>query len=204
VAAEELALLVDSGDNGVMTWMVNTAEATASWLAETTEGKDSIGVVGGIDRVSIASWMAETALASHCGWQSVGVASWVAETAKAMTSWVAEGKDSIDVALWVAETALALHCGRRRQCWHCVVGGREKGGDGVMGGGGQRQHQHCIVGGRDSVGVASWAAETASALHCGWQRGHWPCVVGGGDNVGVVLWAAETALASGRGWRRQR
>ncbi len=86
-AAEEPVLLVDSGDIGVVAWMANTAEATALWLAETGEGKDSVGV---------ALWVVETALALHCGQQrqrqrrvmggrdSIGVASWVEETAEAM------------------------------------------------------------------------------------------------------------------------
>ncbi len=86
-AAEETVSLVDSGDDGVMAWMANTAEATASWLAETAEGKDSIGV---------ASWVVEIASASRRGrrrqhWRhvmgggdSIGVASWVVETAEAM------------------------------------------------------------------------------------------------------------------------
>ncbi len=101
-AAEESMSLVDSGDDGVVAWMANTAEATASWLAETVEGKNSVGV---------ASWVMETALVSRRGWQrqrrhcvvgggdSIGIASWVAETAKATASWVAEGKDSVGVVL---------------------------------------------------------------------------------------------------------
>ncbi len=85
-AAEESVSLVDSGDNRVVAWMANTAEAMASWLAETAEGEDSIGV---------SSWVVETASASHCGRRrqhrrcivggedSGGVASWVMETAEA-------------------------------------------------------------------------------------------------------------------------
>ncbi len=85
-AAEESVSLVDSGDDGVVVWMANTAEATASWLAE-----------------------------------------------------IAESKDSVGVASWVVETALASGCGRRRQRWHCIVGGG------------------------DSVGIASWVTEIAEA-----------------------------------------
>jgi hypothetical protein len=85
-AAKELVSLVDSGDDGVVAWMANTAEVTASWLAETAEGKDSVGV---------ASWVVKTALASRRGrrrqhWRrvvgggdNIGVAAWVAETAEA-------------------------------------------------------------------------------------------------------------------------
>jgi hypothetical protein len=50
--------------DGVVAWMVNTAEATASWLAETAEAS--------------ASWLAETAKGED------SVASWVAETASAL------------------------------------------------------------------------------------------------------------------------
>jgi hypothetical protein len=85
-AAKESVSLVDSVDNGVMAWMVNTAEATALWLAETAEGKDSIGV---------ASWVVETALASRCG--------------QRRQHWhrVVGGRDSVGAALWVVETAEA-------------------------------------------------------------------------------------------------
>jgi hypothetical protein len=68
----------------------------------------------------------------------------------------------------------------------------------------RRQHRLCIVGGRDSVGVASWVAETTSALHHGWRRHCRCCVVGGRDSVGIASWVAETTSALHCGWQRQR
>jgi hypothetical protein len=64
---EESVSLVDRGDDGIVAWMANTAEVTASWLAETAEGEDSVGIVGGGDSISVASWMVETASALHRG-----------------------------------------------------------------------------------------------------------------------------------------
>jgi hypothetical protein len=104
-AAEELVSLVDSGDNGVMVWMANTAEATALWLAETAEGKDSVG---------IASWVAETASALHPGQR------------RQRRRRVVGGGNDVGVALWVVEMTLASHCGRRKQRWRRIVGGGNK------------------------------------------------------------------------------
>ncbi len=140
-AAEELVLLVDSGDDGVMAWMANTAEATASWSAETAEGKDSVGV---------ALWVVETASALHRGWQRQRRqkhCGWRrAKTALALHhGWQRQRQlcivgvgDSVDVASWVAEMMLASRRGWRRQHWHYVVGGR------------------------DSVSITSWVAEMTS------------------------------------------
>ncbi len=113
------------------------------------EGEDSVGV---------ASWVVETALASHRGRRrqrrhrvlgggdSRGDGIVGGGGQRQRWHHVVGGGDSIGFASWVAETASVSRCGWWRRRWHHVVGGG------------------------DDVGVASWAAETVLALRCGWQR----------------------------------
>jgi hypothetical protein len=100
-AAEESVSLVDSGDDGVVVWMGNTAEATASWLAETAEGEDSVGVM---------LWVAKATSTSRHGWQR-----------QRWHCLVGSG-DSVGIALWVAEMTSALRRGLWRQRWRCIMG----------------------------------------------------------------------------------
>ncbi len=92
--------VVGGGDSiGVASWVVETAEMMALWVAE---DKDKVGV---------ALWVAETASASRHGqWRQC-------------QHCIVGGRDDLGVALRVAETTLALCCGWQRQHWHRVVGG---------------------------------------------------------------------------------
>ncbi len=92
--------VVGGGDIiGIASWVVETAEMMASWVAE---DKDKVGV---------ALWVAETVSALHHGqWRQ-------------RQRCIVGGGDNLGVALRVAEATLALRCGWQRQHWRCVVGG---------------------------------------------------------------------------------
>ncbi len=156
-------------------------------------------VVGGGDSVGVASWAAETALASCHGWQR--------QRRQRRRGWRR------------AKTTSALHRGWRRQRWLCVVGGGDSIGITLwvaettlaLRRGWRRQRPRCIVGGGNSIGITSWVAETTLASHHGWRRQRRCRIMGGGDSIGVALWAAETMLTGSGGnsgeesgrWRRQ-